>query len=640
MKKNRFKTSAAAVLIFVMVVSCIIVAPAQDAPASWARDAVINSLFHEIAYSAFIGEYSKPVTREEFAMIAVNVYRIATGIEPAKPASYTFNDIASSPYRDEIQIAKELGIVQGTNAAQTTFEPSRSVTRQEICVMILRVIKVIDPGHGYENIKQNSFTDRAQIASWAIEAVDFAFNESIMQGTSTTSLVISPLNDTTREQALTLVYRMTDKWRYTVPVSQRLLGEMNLATRTIAINNTDYLEDYLRDSLLYRKRDIRIVLGQGLARADIEAKIDMISAEFKALGYFHVPEIESYTIQFASPVYSVLVRYKNSELRFPDPAVKAVNNWEEFDRWLLMQVRTGLAEAAYDISDTSMRSSSQLLGTIKKLLYEHPELNYVKSYALVSTPGNASRYMVRLTYAYSDAETKNVINQSLKFADDFIYDNLRPGMSAIDKEIAVNDFIVRNTAYHTGPELPAYVYYENGVFFNKTAVCQGYASAAKLLLNKAGIYVIGIYGTGSGQPHAWNLIKLYGEYYHLDVTWNDPVPDGENEVRYDYFNITQNEILKTHSIEDSSLYPVAGGTRYNYFAYTNNLFSSNETVLSFIKAKITNGEKELTFKVTYPSTAAEIASIVRTAHTELGIGGYEFVLSPNEKLGVYKIYIK
>ena len=44
-----------------------------------------------------------------------------------------------------------------------------------------------------------------------------------------------------------------------------------------------------------------------------------------------------------------------------------------------------------------------------------------------------------------------------------------------------------------------------------------------------------ISGTANGGGHAWNKVKLEGDYYYIDVTWDDPVPDREGRLRYDYY---------------------------------------------------------------------------------------------------------
>jgi hypothetical protein len=609
-----------------------------DVPAAWAREASINSLFHEIAYSSFVGEYNREMTREEFAMMAVNVYRTASGKELKKPESYTFNDISLSPYKDEIQIAKDLGIVKGTNTEQTMFSPTNLVTRQEICVMIFRLLQIIDPDHNYTDIAQNSFIDRSSIAAWALKEVDFAYNEGIMQGTSSSSLQISPLNDTTREQGMTLVYRMMKNWGYITPVSERLLNDINLYQNALNITDADYLEDYLRDSLMNRKRDIRIVLSGSLLKSDIESRIERIVYEFDKIGQYYAPKVASYAIDLYSPIYVITVKYHDPVNAFPESLVVSAANWQEFDNWLLLQVRSGISKANYDLDDASMRNSVTLMSRISTLLYANPELNYVRKYNLSYNGGIPERYEIIFEFEYSEEETQAYIEQVKNFASDYLRANTAPGMSAMEKELKIHDFIVSSTEYYTGTEDRRDIFYESGVFFSNRAVCQGYASAIKLLLNMSGIYATGAYGTGNSQPHAWNLVRLYGDYYHLDATWNDPVPDDPGKVRYDYFNVTKEEILKTHTFDPSSTFPDALGIKYNYYTYIGASFNSTQEVVGYIKSKIQNDEKEFTFKISdYSAAVYDISKLIRQAYSELGINTYSYTYSINSSIGVFDI---
>ena len=54
------------------------------------------------------------------------------------------------------------------------------------------------------------------------------------------------------------------------------------------------------------------------------------------------------------------------------------------------------------------------------------------------------------------------------------------------------------------------------------------------------------------QGHAWNIVKIDGEYYHLDATWDDTEEDSAPN-RYAYFNITDDEIMITHDVEERFL---------------------------------------------------------------------------------------
>ena len=65
-----------------------------------------------------------------------------------------------------------------------------------------------------------------------------------------------------------------------------------------------------------------------------------------------------------------------------------------------------------------------------------------------------------------------------------------------------------------------------GVFWKKEAVCAGYAGAVQYLLERIGVPCIYVDGStqGSTEGHAWNIVKLDGEYYYVDAT-NGDQPD-------------------------------------------------------------------------------------------------------------------
>ena len=107
------------------------------------------------------------------------------------------------------------------------------------------------------------------------------------------------------------------------------------------------------------------------------------------------------------------------------------------------------------------------------------------------------------------------------------------------------------------------------VFVNHRSVCKGYARAFQYLLMKAGIDSTVINGSADGASHAWNLVKLDGEYYHFDVTWGDPSFTSNNNtddfINYAYFGVTTKEILKTHTIDKEMDIPVCDALKDNYF---------------------------------------------------------------------------
>lgn len=134
--------------------------------------------------------------------------------------------------------------------------------------------------------------------------------------------------------------------------------------------------------------------------------------------------------------------------------------------------------------------------------------------------------------------------------------------TAYDKALALHDWLVENTAYDT-----SYTHYgSEGVLFHGMGVCNAYTVTYSRLLNAVGIRNQTVTGTatdknsGTSGSHAWVLALLDGDWYHIDPTWDDPLPDGRE--RHTYFCLTDAEMARDHSW-DTSAYPKANGTSYS-----------------------------------------------------------------------------
>lgn len=147
-------------------------------------------------------------------------------------------------------------------------------------------------------------------------------------------------------------------------------------------------------------------------------------------------------------------------------------------------------------------------------------------------------------------------------AQDIVATIAKNAKTDVEKIKAVNDYIVANTAYteqtKSSPHSAYTVLAEHG------GVCQGYALLAHSMLQKLGFetkYIVGYVGQ---EGHAWNLVKLDGQWYHLDTTWNDPVPDRKGAIRYQYFLVDDRTMARDHTwIADD--YPKATSTAYSYY---------------------------------------------------------------------------
>ena len=181
--------------------------------------------------------------------------------------------------------------------------------------------------------------------------------------------------------------------------------------------------------------------------------------------------------------------------------------------------------------------------------------------------------MREITYTYTRSSAKiDVKQQYLSTAeqvasvdatvDEILARNNANSLSDFDKIKFVNDYIVQNTVYSTDTTNSPHSAYT--VLAEGKAVCQGYALLAQKMLTKLGIESLYVVGEAGGVGHAWNLVKLNGQWYHIDTTWNDPTPDrGPNNVRYAYFLMSDRQLAKDHTWERAN-YPQAVDEQYVY----------------------------------------------------------------------------
>ncbi|NLM28178.1 MAG: transglutaminase [Clostridiaceae bacterium] len=181
---------------------------------------------------------------------------------------------------------------------------------------------------------------------------------------------------------------------------------------------------------------------------------------------------------------------------------------------------------------------------------------------------------------------------------------IKPGMTDYEKELAFHDFIVENIEYDTSFDMdngvPRSSSHALGALETGFAVCEGYAQLMMLLLNRAGIPCRMVTGVADGELHAWNMVLLNGDTYHVDVTWDDPVPVEENakkeSIRYDYFNVNDKELGKSHTWITAD-YPACVETAENYFVKNKLIVNGIDNLKIALENAVKDGKTESMFKL-------------------------------------------
>lgn len=99
-----------------------------------------------------------------------------------------------------------------------------------------------------------------------------------------------------------------------------------------------------------------------------------------------------------------------------------------------------------------------------------------------------------------------------------------------DRAKWMHDWLIYNADYDQSLS----IYKPEGVLLLGTGVCDSYSRAYQMLLREIGIPCL--YVSNNESKHAWNMVQLGGYWYHVDVTWDDPIGGGGEN--HDYFLVS------------------------------------------------------------------------------------------------------
>jgi hypothetical protein len=175
-------------------------------------------------------DFTKPITRAEFAAVSVKLYENLSGQAAQAPAENPFADTRDP----EVLKAYNTGITAGTST--NVFSPDALLTREQAAAMLTRVYKRVsipgwtlatDASYPLQYARQAPFTDDAKISDWARDSVYFMASNSIISGTgngnfspraTTAAEEASSYANATREQALAIAARVVDNLKGVAPV--------------------------------------------------------------------------------------------------------------------------------------------------------------------------------------------------------------------------------------------------------------------------------------------------------------------------------------------------------------------------------------------------------------------------------------
>ena len=234
----------------------------------------------------------------------------------------------------------------------------------------------------------------------------------------------------------------------------------------------------------------------------------------------------------------------------------------------------------------NVRSEFEIQLLIEDLRHEHTLLFHVGEIRYKFYPRHAEAFLYP-EYIMPELEYQDNIASLLREVDR-IRGLFRTGMSQIQIEQGVHDYLCQHITY---AEDDVQSHSVVGPILRGRGVCDGISKAAKMLFQVLGVEAHVIDGMAknmasfSYEPHAWNLIRINQRWYHLDITFDNTL--SKDFVRYDYFNLSEKEILKDHIKDGTILFPDIVCSDENDFYVANGLYFSNEVILKeYLKGRL------------------------------------------------------
>lgn len=256
--------------------------------------------------------------------------------------------------------------------------------------------------------------------------------------------------------------------------------------------------------------------------------------------------------------------------------------------------------------DTAVRnmeekvSFSVAMGEEKRyLIYQlyradHPELIYLYKSVSVHVSGDGTSalgfcYFVSIKegemsgYGYGDL-TEELKQKCLKKQADFdkavdaIVSTIPASAPAVVKERMLYAKISLKAEYNMNPYGDGDYAQDNwlayGVLVNGYGVCESFAKAFVTICTEVGIPATLITGDAGG-GHMWSAVKLDGEWYQCDLTFDNPIGGDPNEAYFYYFNLTDAQMKERNhtwaageysdeGVFSSLLYPKCTATKYSW----------------------------------------------------------------------------
>ncbi len=187
-----------------------------------------------------------------------------------------------------------------------------------------------------------------------------------------------------------------------------------------------------------------------------------------------------------------------------------------------------------------MISADELHQIVTQISHTHQEFFYfsgVYTYYYFEENGQTFGFEPQYyTYDQPLAEVKKIFNRETSH----ILSQVGSSWSEVEKALFLHDYLAANYAYDSNSE----IFDLYNFLTKKKGVCQAYTDLYQYLLNKVGVEASAV--ASDSMNHTWNVVKIGEKWYHVDITWDDPLSQDQQDyygvARHDFFLLSDQAI--------------------------------------------------------------------------------------------------
>lgn len=302
-------------------------------------------------------------------------------------------------------------------------------------------------------------------------------------------------------------------------------------------------------------------------------------------------------------------------------------------------------EEVFDLSVNYSNMDSDAIHTVHwYVLLDYPEifwLNGENSISYIEADEGKILQSINVTNQYTVEEIENY-NSQLDLVVKEVETLVEAVTSDYERALAIYEYIILNCEYNQeAAEVKITSSTETeeslrsssiiGTLIDGEAICSGYSESYTYLLTKIGINCFSVLGDADNVGHQWNIIMLDGAYYQVDCTWGDADSEQKeaDDISYNYFGLTSEQIWRTHIEMNDIIYPVCTATEYNYYVYNGWCYDTYEyaVIMNQFEVAINDNKEEVSFCFTTEEAYENAKSSLVDKDLSKIITTYNFKLS-------------